>query len=112
MKKYWFCFNNYLILECDKKINMKIRDLKKDVNSVFDFVIEECYTCLYYSPVVNYEYVYSILSEAIEKREEILTLINDNKKLLKIDKSKYFSNLTQNLFESSAELVDKLCQQN
>jgi len=91
---------------------MKIRDLKKDVNSVFEFVIQECYACLYYSPVVNYEYVYSILSEAVEKREEILTLINDNKKLSKIDKSKYFSNLTHNLFESSSEMVDRLCQQN
>lgn len=91
---------------------MKIKDLKKDVNSIYKFVIEECYTSIYYSPATNYEYVFCILSDAIEQKEELLKLINLNRTQPKNTKQEYLLKVTSSLFEFSAELIDRLNQQN
>jgi len=85
------------------------KDVKKDVKSILENVIQECYLNLQYSPGLNQENTLDIIADVLEYKHEILDKVNHypknaSKKEIKL----YFSQIIDDLLKNSVEFVDRL----
>ncbi len=86
-----------------------IRSLKKDVNSLVDNAISECYVTLNFSSSFYYEKIYEILLEVQALRSDYLKKINQcPKSLTTKQKRNYYGELMTELMGKTISMVDYL----
>lgn len=86
-----------------------IRDLKKDVKYLVGHFINECYTELAYSIVLDQENTLDVIADALGLQEEIISRLNTrpNKEEIKIDKV-YYNNIAEDFYKQIIELTERL----
>jgi hypothetical protein len=86
-----------------------IRDLKKDVKSLINHFINECYTQLAFSAIVCQENTLDIISDALELRNDIIKKLNSR---LKNDEGRgnkfYYNTIAEDFYKQIIELADRL----
>ncbi len=86
-----------------------IRDLKKDVKYLIWHFIDECYTQLTYSVVVDQENTLDVISDAIELHDDIITKLNSKQQREKGKANKiYYNNIAEEFYLRIIELTDRL----
>lgn len=87
----------------------KIRDIKKDINSLMHEVIDECYAYLEYSHGINFENVSNIITDAVEVRNQLIhrlthfDFIPDHAKI-----KEHYRNIINDLYDKNIELIERL----
>lgn len=86
-----------------------IRDLKKDVKYLVGHFINECYTELAYSIVLDQENTLDVIADAMGLQDEIISRLNTrpNKEVVKIDKV-YYNNIAEDFYKQIIELTERL----
>lgn len=86
-----------------------IRDLKKDVKYLVGHFINECYTELAYSIVLDQENTLDVIADALGLQDEIISRLNTrpNKDEIKIDKV-YYNNIAEDFYKQIIELTERL----
>lgn len=86
-----------------------IRDIKKDINSMVEHFIQECYTHLAYSPPLNQENVLDIISDAVVLKKETLHKVNNLPEFSDIKETKhYFKKLIGDFYDRIVDLTERL----
>jgi hypothetical protein len=86
-----------------------IRSVKKDVNSLVDNAISECYVTLNFSSSFYYEKIYEILLEVQALRVDYLKKVNQcPQSYTTKQKRLYFSDLMNELMGKTISMVDYL----
>ncbi len=86
-----------------------IRDLKKDVKYLTAHFINECYTELTFSIVLDQENTIDVISDALGLRNEIISKLNarPSKESHKTDKS-YYNSIAEDFYHQIIELTERL----
>lgn len=86
-----------------------IRDLKKDVKYLVSHFIDECYTQLTFSIVLNQENTLDVICDALKLREEIIKRLNTTPQSKDTTKGKaYYDAIADDFYSSIIELTDRL----
>ncbi|NVO11817.1 MAG: hypothetical protein HXX16_17800 [Bacteroidales bacterium] len=86
-----------------------IRDFKKDVKYLVNHFIDECYTQLSFSVVLDQENTLDIISDALKLRDEIVSKLNSS--FLNVDKTKdkaYYNAIAEDFYHRIIELTERL----
>jgi len=86
-----------------------IRDLKMDVKYLINHFIDECYTQLAFSVVLDQENTLDVISDALKLHEEIIKKLNSSpSKDDKISGKKYYNAIAEEFYHRIIELTDRL----
>jgi hypothetical protein len=86
-----------------------IRDLKKDVKYLVNHFIDECYTQLAFSVLLNQENTLDVISDALELRKEIIQKLNSSpSKEDEISGKIYYNAVAEEFYNRIIELTDRL----
>ena len=86
-----------------------IRDLKKDVKYLVNHFIDECYTQLTFSVVLDQENTLDIISDALKLRDEIISKLNSNSlNGDKIEGKAYYNSIAEDFYHRIIELTERL----
>lgn len=85
-----------------------IRDLKKDVKYLIAHFINECYTELSFSIVLDQENTLDVIADALGLRNEIISKLNARpNKDVKPDK-RYYNGIAEDFYKQIIELTERL----
>ena len=86
-----------------------IRDLKKDVKYMIGHFIDECYTQLVYSVVLDQENTLDVISDALELHNDIIAKLNSKHKS-EIGKANkvFYNSIAEEFYLRIIELTDRL----
>lgn len=86
-----------------------VRDLKKDINWITEELIADCLIFVDINPDQDKKPVADIINKMIDKRNELITQVNDHYKLEKdVSKKQYFKNIAKELLETADECFESL----
>jgi len=85
-----------------------IRDLKKDVKFMVGHFIEECYTQLTYSVVLDQENALDIISDALTLEMETLKKLNSKTNLKETSDKKHYRKIAEDFYKGIIELTERL----
>jgi len=86
-----------------------IRDLKKDVKYLVGHFIDECYTQLAFSVILDQENTLDIISDAMKLREEIVKKLNATfKNQDKISGKSHYNAIAEDFYNRIIELTERL----
>jgi hypothetical protein len=86
-----------------------IRDFKKDVKYLVNHFIDECYTQLAFSVVLDQENTLDIISDALKLRDEIISKLNSNSlDGNKIEGKSYYNTIAEDFYHRIIELTERL----
>lgn len=86
-----------------------VRDFKKDINWITEIVITDCLIFVDIKPEHDKEPVVEIINTMVDKRNELITKVNDHYKLEKgSNKKEYFNNIGKELLETADNCFEKL----
>lgn len=86
------------------------RTLKKDVNNKINKVINECFSFLDHSPHLNQENVQIIISDAVELRNKLIYMINNNGQEgnSQVSQNTYYTDIRKELCVQAKSLIERL----
>jgi len=86
-----------------------IRDLKKEFKYLIWHFIDECYTQLTYSVLVDQENTLDVISDALELHDDIITKLS-SKPHSEVDKDNkaYYNSIAEEFYLRIIELTDRL----
>lgn len=86
-----------------------IRDLKKDIKYLIGHFIDECYTQLAYSVVLDQENTLDIISDALELQHDLITKLNSRpyEKGIKANKV-FYNSIADEFYQRIIELTERL----
>lgn len=86
-----------------------IRDLKKDVKYLVGHFINECYTELTFSIVLDQENTLDVIADALDLRHDIISRLNacPKKEEVKSDKL-YYNGIAEDFYKQIIELTERL----
>ena len=85
-----------------------IRDLKKDVKFMIGHFIQECYTQLAYSVVLDQENAFDIISDALTLEKETLRKLNASIKPDDFSDKKHYNKIAEDFYKRIIELTERL----
>jgi len=86
-----------------------IRDLKKDVKYMVNHFINECYTQLTFSVILDQENTLDIICDTVKLREEIIRKLNTAPNNGgKIAGKNYYNAIAEDFYNRIIELADRL----
>jgi len=86
-----------------------IRDLKKDVKYLVGHFIDECYTQLTFSVVIDQENTLDIICDALKLRQEIIRNLNTSPSNDDAIKGKaYYNGIAEDFYHRIIELAERL----
>jgi len=85
-----------------------IRDLKKDIKFMVGHFLEECYTQLTYSVVLDQENALDIISDALTLKSETLKKLNSKLKPEDISDRKHYNKIAEDFYKRIIELTERL----
>lgn len=86
-----------------------IRDLKKDVKYLTGHFIDECYTQLAYSVLIDQENTLDIISDALELHDDFIKKLNSKPNLEESKTYKtYYSSIVDDFYKKIIELTERL----
>ena len=87
---------------------MNLRDIKKDIDYVLGYFIEDCAACIDFNPKVNDEAIIGLMEEAVDLYNEL----RDKVMVRKVEGAKkaYFNALRKEVLERTDALYAKLSE--
>ncbi|HPE17152.1 MAG TPA: hypothetical protein P5200_10230 [Tenuifilaceae bacterium] len=86
-----------------------IRDIKKDINSMIEHFIQECYTHLTFSPPLHQENVLDIISDAVVLKRETIQKVNNPPALSdRKQVRQHYKKIIGDFYDSVVDLTERL----
>ncbi len=85
-----------------------IRDLKKDVKYMVKHFLNECYTQLAFSPHLNQENVFDIISDVIELEKEIISKLSYKSHQRGVKTTTNYQAIANEFYDRIVDLTERL----
>ncbi|MGE0078067.1 MAG: hypothetical protein AB7S48_09425 [Bacteroidales bacterium] len=85
-----------------------IRDLKKDVKYMVKHFLDECYTQLAYSPHLNQENIFDIISDVVELQREVISKLSAKSRKRGETVKPNYRSIADEFYNRIVELTERL----